>query len=392
MPSAAKAALCIAGERVWPAGCSTMPHSAVRAVISRLALRTSSRVLLRAPPRLSHFARGRLHCGRAPGARGGSSGGQSHGSAIIMGSKNDWDTMRPGRGGARGARDRLRRARHLGAPDARAADGVPRAPPRTRASRSSSAAPAAAAHLAGVTAAHTLLPVLGVPIDSSALQGLDALLATVQMPGGIPVATFAIGKAGREERRPLRRRHHRPLRLRRCARSSRSSAKPSPRRCPSGPTELTPRGRKLLAAALRERGLQVFPDVAAVLRRVLAQHVGGVEGRHQRDAAYSCQVPRTRVIATSRPSSRLAAGLPSATITFGRTAAIWPSRKGRQAATSLGERRAVLGRPALHDVADVDLAARDPEALLDHLGQQLAGAADEGQAAGGPPPARAPRR
>ncbi len=54
----------------------------------------------------------------------------------------------------------------------------------------------AAAHLAGVTAAHTVLPVLGVPIDSSPLQGLDALLATVQMPGGIPVATFAIGKAG----------------------------------------------------------------------------------------------------------------------------------------------------------------------------------------------------
>jgi 5-(carboxyamino)imidazole ribonucleotide mutase len=54
----------------------------------------------------------------------------------------------------------------------------------------------AAAHLAGVTAAHTVLPVLGVPIDSSPLQGLDALLSTVQMPGGIPVATFAIGKAG----------------------------------------------------------------------------------------------------------------------------------------------------------------------------------------------------
>ena len=54
----------------------------------------------------------------------------------------------------------------------------------------------AAAHLAGVTAAHTTLPVLGVPIDSSPLQGLDALLSTVQMPGGIPVATFSIGKAG----------------------------------------------------------------------------------------------------------------------------------------------------------------------------------------------------
>jgi 5-(carboxyamino)imidazole ribonucleotide mutase len=53
-----------------------------------------------------------------------------------------------------------------------------------------------AAHLAGVTAARTLLPVLGVPIESSPLSGLDALLATVQMPGGIPVGTLAIGKAG----------------------------------------------------------------------------------------------------------------------------------------------------------------------------------------------------
>lgn len=54
----------------------------------------------------------------------------------------------------------------------------------------------AAAHLAGVLAAHTILPVIGVPIDSSPLKGLDALLATVQMPGGVPVATMAIGKAG----------------------------------------------------------------------------------------------------------------------------------------------------------------------------------------------------
>ncbi len=52
------------------------------------------------------------------------------------------------------------------------------------------------AHLAGVTAAHTLLPVLGVPIDGSPLNGLGALLSTVQMPGGIPVATFGIGKSG----------------------------------------------------------------------------------------------------------------------------------------------------------------------------------------------------
>ncbi|WP_225071964.1 5-(carboxyamino)imidazole ribonucleotide mutase [Desulfuromonas sp. CSMB_57] len=54
----------------------------------------------------------------------------------------------------------------------------------------------AAAHLAGVVAAETTLPVLGVPIDASALKGLDALLATVQMPAGVPVATLAIGRAG----------------------------------------------------------------------------------------------------------------------------------------------------------------------------------------------------
>ena len=53
-----------------------------------------------------------------------------------------------------------------------------------------------AAHLAGAMAAHTTLPVIGVPIDSSALQGMDALLSTVQMPPGIPVATVAVGKPG----------------------------------------------------------------------------------------------------------------------------------------------------------------------------------------------------
>ncbi len=54
----------------------------------------------------------------------------------------------------------------------------------------------AAAHLAGVVAAHTTLPVIGIPIDSSPLNGMDALLATVQMPSGIPVGTMAVGKAG----------------------------------------------------------------------------------------------------------------------------------------------------------------------------------------------------
>lgn len=53
-----------------------------------------------------------------------------------------------------------------------------------------------AAHLAGVAAAHTTLPVIGIPLDSSPLQGLDALMSTVQMPAGIPVATVSVGKWG----------------------------------------------------------------------------------------------------------------------------------------------------------------------------------------------------
>jgi 5-(carboxyamino)imidazole ribonucleotide mutase len=53
-----------------------------------------------------------------------------------------------------------------------------------------------AAHLAGVVAAHTLVPVLGVPLPGGVLDGVDALLSTVQMPGGVPVATFAVGSAG----------------------------------------------------------------------------------------------------------------------------------------------------------------------------------------------------
>ena len=58
------------------------------------------------------------------------------------------------------------------------------------------AAAGGAAHLAGVVAAHTTLPVLGVPMPSQHLKGLDSLLSTVQMPKGVPVATFAIGEAG----------------------------------------------------------------------------------------------------------------------------------------------------------------------------------------------------
>jgi 5-(carboxyamino)imidazole ribonucleotide mutase len=115
--------------------------------------------------------------------------------AILMGSANDWDVMRA----AEQALDELGIAS-----DARviSAHRTPKrltdflAGAEERGIRVIIAGAGMAAHLAGVTAAHTLLPVLGVPVGGGALSGLDALLSTVQMPGGIPVATFAIGRAG----------------------------------------------------------------------------------------------------------------------------------------------------------------------------------------------------
>ncbi|MBI5282535.1 MAG: 5-(carboxyamino)imidazole ribonucleotide mutase [Candidatus Solibacter usitatus] len=115
--------------------------------------------------------------------------------AVIMGSKSDWDTMKH-------ACDTLD---HFGIAHERRVLSAHRTPDeaaeyvksaRGRGIRILIAAAGGAAHLAGVCAAHTTLPVLGVPMKGWALDGLDALLSTVQMPGGIPVATFAIGKAG----------------------------------------------------------------------------------------------------------------------------------------------------------------------------------------------------
>ena len=114
---------------------------------------------------------------------------------IVMGSKNDWDVMIE----AKKICDELAipcEARVLSAhrtPD-EALDYAASA--AGRGIRVLIGGAGGAAHLCGVLAAKTLLPVLGVPIDSSALKGLDALLAIVQMPKGVPVGTLAIGKAG----------------------------------------------------------------------------------------------------------------------------------------------------------------------------------------------------
>jgi 5-(carboxyamino)imidazole ribonucleotide mutase len=114
---------------------------------------------------------------------------------VIMGSKSDWETMR--QAGEvltkfevahecrvlSAHRTPVQTAEYVGGAEARGVEVI-------------IAAAGGAAHLAGVCAAHTVLPVLGVPMESASLKGMDSLLSTVQMPAGIPVGTLAIGPAG----------------------------------------------------------------------------------------------------------------------------------------------------------------------------------------------------
>lgn len=114
---------------------------------------------------------------------------------VIMGSKSDWETMRQADEVLTkfdvahecrvlsAHRTPVQTAEYVGGAEARGVEVV-------------IAAAGGAAHLAGVCAAHTVLPVLGVPMESASLKGMDSLLSTVQMPAGIPVGTLAIGPAG----------------------------------------------------------------------------------------------------------------------------------------------------------------------------------------------------
>jgi 5-(carboxyamino)imidazole ribonucleotide mutase len=115
--------------------------------------------------------------------------------AVIMGSSSDWETMSVC----------VKTLDQLGIPNQAQILSAHRTPDATakyareaadRGIRVMIAAAGGAAHLAGVISAYTWLPVLGVPIQSSALHGLDSLLSIAQMPGGIPVGTLAIGSAG----------------------------------------------------------------------------------------------------------------------------------------------------------------------------------------------------
>jgi 5-(carboxyamino)imidazole ribonucleotide mutase len=115
--------------------------------------------------------------------------------AVIMGSKSDWETMRHAaetlasfdvpheRRIVSAHRTPAWMAEYAGAAESRGIEII-------------IAGAGGAAHLPGMVAAHTLLPVLGVPVESQALKGMDSLLSIVQMPGGVPVGTLAIGPAG----------------------------------------------------------------------------------------------------------------------------------------------------------------------------------------------------
>jgi 5-(carboxyamino)imidazole ribonucleotide mutase len=115
--------------------------------------------------------------------------------AVIMGSQSDWETMKHADETLTqfGVEHECRVISAHRSPSLAAEFG---ASAEERGLEVVIAAAGGAAHLAGVLAAHTTLPVLGVPMKSDALNGLDSLLATVQMPGGIPVGTLAIGKPG----------------------------------------------------------------------------------------------------------------------------------------------------------------------------------------------------
>jgi len=114
---------------------------------------------------------------------------------VIMGSQSDWDTLRHA----------VETLEELGIPHEARVVSAHRTPDLLREYATSAegrgleviiAGAGGAAHLPGMVSAHTLLPVLGVPVESKALQGMDSLLSIVQMPKGIPVGTLAIGKAG----------------------------------------------------------------------------------------------------------------------------------------------------------------------------------------------------
>src|SRR5258705_8002193 len=115
--------------------------------------------------------------------------------AVIMGSKSDWETMRHAaeildqfgvpydRRIVSAHRTPVWMAEYAGGAEGRGIEVI-------------IAGAGGAAHLPGMVAAHTLVPVLGVPVESHALKGMDSLLSIVQMPGGVPVGAMAIGKAG----------------------------------------------------------------------------------------------------------------------------------------------------------------------------------------------------
>ena len=203
--------------------------------------------------------------------------------AVIMGSRSDWETMKA-------AAEMLKQ---FGVPHECRVVSAHRTPvwmaefargAEARGIQVIIAGAGGAAHLPGMVAAHTVLPVLGVPVQSAALQGLDSLLSIVQMPGGVPVATLAIGKAGRDQRRPAGRGHPRRL----AARAARAAAR-VPRRADAGRS-----GRN----SCREPRVDRCPGADA-------RRAGQRPARpHVRDRRAAHGLPRPHVLAGRRHADR----------------------------------------------------------------------------------------
>jgi 5-(carboxyamino)imidazole ribonucleotide mutase len=161
---------------------------------------------------------------------------------VIMGSRSDWETMAPA----------VETLRALGVPHEVRVVSAHRTPDRMFQYAASAAgrglevliaAAGGAAHLPGMTAAKTVLPVLGVPVESRTLRGLDSLLSIVQMPAGVPVGTLAIGRAGAVNAALLatailgvrHRRFRVALERHRAAQTAAVLAAPDPRTAPPAP-------------------------------------------------------------------------------------------------------------------------------------------------------------
>ena len=248
------------------------------------------------------------------------------------------------------------------------------------------AAAGGAAHLPGMTAAKTPLPVLGVPVESRTLNGLDSLLSIVQMPAGVPVGTLAIGRPGRGERRDAGGGHPR----------REAPALPRGGRALPGPADAGGARRPRPPHWLRRLP---SPRRAREGRRPRRRPARLDAGPRRRSARHPLPVPRPVAGGAGRPrraSSSWAHTTTRRRSTASRTGSRWPPTSSRtcpsaRRAGSRGERRSSLRREAL-EVAQDRLAEKRFFESARHLRAALAAGRERGRSRPGRGGAGVPRR